>query len=48
MDHRLPVLMGRRLLLREPTPADGERLFEYTSDPLVTRYLAFDSPRSLD
>lgn len=48
MDHRLPVLMGRRLLLREPTPADGERLFAYTSDPLVTRYLAFDSPRSLD
>ena len=48
MEHRLPVLMGRRLLLREPTPADGERLFEYTSDPLVTQYLAFDGARSLD
>src|SRR5918996_350121 len=48
MDHRLPVLMGRRLLLREPTPADGELLFSYTSDPALTRYLSFDSPRSLD
>jgi ribosomal-protein-alanine N-acetyltransferase len=48
MDHRLPVLMGRRLLLREPTRADGERLFACASDPEVTRFLAFDSPRSLD
>ena len=48
MEHRLPVLMGRRLLLREPTPADGEPLFALTTDPLITRYLAFDSPRSID
>jgi ribosomal-protein-alanine N-acetyltransferase len=48
MDHRLPVLMGRRLLLREPTRADGERLFACASDPEVTRFLAFDPPRSLD
>jgi ribosomal-protein-alanine N-acetyltransferase len=47
MDHRLPVLMGRRLLLREPTQADGELLFVYTSDPPVTRYLSFDGPRSM-
>jgi ribosomal-protein-alanine N-acetyltransferase len=47
MDHRLPVLMGRRLLLREPTRADGERLFACASDPEVTRFLAFDPPRSL-
>jgi ribosomal-protein-alanine N-acetyltransferase len=47
MDHRLPVLMGRRLLLREPTQADGERLFACVSDPEVTRFLAFDPPRSL-
>ena len=46
MDHRLPVLMGRRLLLREPTPADGELLFACASDPEVTRFLAFDPPRS--
>jgi ribosomal-protein-alanine N-acetyltransferase len=48
MDHRLPVLMGRRLLLREPTQADGESLFAFTTDPLITRYLAFVSPRSID
>jgi len=47
MDHRLPVLMGRRLLLREPTRADGAPLFACASDPEVTRYLAFDPPRSL-
>ena len=48
MDHRLPVLMGRRLVLREPTRADGESLFAYTSDPAITRFLAFDSPRTID
>ena len=48
MEHRLPVLMGRRLLLREPTQADGEHLFAWTTDPLVTRYLAFDSPHSIE
>lgn len=48
MDHRLPVLMGRRLLLREPTPADGERLFVYTSDPEITRFLSFDPPRTIE
>ena len=37
---------GRRLLLREPTRADGERLFACASDPEVTRFLAFDPPRA--
>ena len=40
--------MGRRLLLREPTQADGEPLFACTADPLVTRYLAFDTPHSIE
>ena len=48
MEHRLPVLMGRRLLLREPTQADGEHLFGYTTDPLITRFLAFESPRTVE
>jgi [ribosomal protein S5]-alanine N-acetyltransferase len=48
MDHRLPALLGRRLLLREPTPADAERLYAYTSDREVTRFLAFDPPGSID
>jgi hypothetical protein len=41
MDHRLPVLVGRRVLLREPTAACGERLFASASDPEVARFLAF-------
>lgn len=48
MDHRLPVLMGTRVLLREPTRQDAIRLFDYASDPQVTRYLAFDSPRAIE
>lgn len=48
MDHRLPVLMGRRLLLREPTSADAGPLFACTCDPAITRFLAFDPPRTLD
>jgi RimJ/RimL family protein N-acetyltransferase len=48
MDHRLPVLMGRDVLLREPTPADAGRLFEHVSDPHVTRFLAFDPPRTVE
>ena len=48
MDNPLPLLAGPRVLLREPRPADAERFYVYTSDPEVTRFLAFDSPRSVD
>ena len=44
---RLPPLAGHRVLLREPRAADAERLFAYTSDPEVTRFLAIDAPRSV-
>ena len=47
MDNRLPSLAGPRVLLREPRSADAERFFVYTSDPEVTRFLAFDPPRSV-
>jgi len=47
MDTRLPVLAGPCVLLREPRTADAERLFVYSSDPEVTRFLAFDPPRSI-
>jgi ribosomal-protein-alanine N-acetyltransferase len=40
--------MGRDVLLREPARQDAGRLFEYASDPVVTRYLAFDSPRAVE
>ena len=48
MDTRLPVLAGPRVLLREPRTADAEFLFVYTSDPEVTRFLAFDPPLSVN
>ena len=47
MDNRLPSLAGHRVVLREPRAADADRLFAYTSDPQVTRFLAFDAPRSV-
>jgi RimJ/RimL family protein N-acetyltransferase len=48
MQGPLPVLTGRRVLLREPREDDGPRLFRYTSDPEVTRFLAVEAPRSID
>lgn len=44
----LPVLMGRRILLREIREDDAELVFEYTRDPDVTRFLAFESPQSIE
>ncbi|HEY7447233.1 MAG TPA: GNAT family N-acetyltransferase [Vicinamibacterales bacterium] len=48
MQEPLPVLMGRRVLLREPREGDAVAIFEHTSDPEVTRFLAFDPPRMLE
>lgn len=48
MQGPLPVLMGRRVLLREPREDDGAALFRYTSDPEVTRFLAVERPAKLD
>lgn len=48
MQGPLPVLMGRRVLLREPRHDDGAELFRYTSDLEVTRFLAVEPPRTLD
>jgi len=46
MQDPLPVLMGRRVVLREPREDDAAPLFEYASDPDVTRFLAFAPPAS--
>ena len=46
MQDPLPVLMGRRVVLREPREDDAVPLFEYASDPDVTRFLAFARPVS--
>jgi [ribosomal protein S5]-alanine N-acetyltransferase len=48
MQGPLPVLVGRRVLLREPREDDAARLFELTSDPDVTRFLAIEPPDSAD
>jgi ribosomal-protein-alanine N-acetyltransferase len=48
MQEPLPVLMGRRVLLREPREGDAVSIFEHTSDPEVTRFLAFDPPRGIE
>jgi ribosomal-protein-alanine N-acetyltransferase len=48
MQGPLPVLMGRRVLLREPREDDAGLLFEYASDPDVTRFLAFATPASVE
>ena len=48
MQDPLPVLMGRRVVLREPREDDAVSLFEYASDPDVTRFLAFAPPASPD
>jgi ribosomal-protein-alanine N-acetyltransferase len=48
MQDSLPVLMGRRVLLREPREDDATLLYEFTSDPQVTRFLALDPPGSPD
>jgi RimJ/RimL family protein N-acetyltransferase len=48
MQGSLPVLMGRRVLLREPREDDAALLFEYTSDPDVIRFLAIAPPDSPD
>jgi ribosomal-protein-alanine N-acetyltransferase len=48
MQGPLPVLMGRRVLLREPREEDAAPLYGYTSDPDVTRFLAVEPPASQD
>lgn len=48
MQEPLPVLMGRRVLLREPREGDAAPIFEHTSDPEVTRFLSFDPPRVIE
>lgn len=44
----LPVLETERLRLRKLTPDDAPDIFEYASDPEVTRYLIWSSHRTID
>jgi ribosomal-protein-alanine N-acetyltransferase len=48
MDQPLPVLTGRRVLLREPRAEDAGAVFRQVADPEVTRFLAFETPVGVD
>ena len=43
----LPVLETRDLILRRPRRGDAADIFEYSSDPEVSRYVLWDPHRSL-
>ena len=43
----LPVLETERLILRKMTPGDAEAVFVYASDPEATRYMIWETHRSL-
>jgi RimJ/RimL family protein N-acetyltransferase len=44
----LPTLETERLILRKMAPSDAEAVFAYASDPEVTRYLIWETHRSIE
>jgi [ribosomal protein S5]-alanine N-acetyltransferase len=44
----LPTLETDRLILRKMTLGDAEAVFAYASDPEVTRYVIFDTHRTIE
>ena len=44
----LPTLETDRLILRKMTPNDAEAVFAYASDPEVTRYVSWETHRSIE
>ncbi|WP_042348989.1 GNAT family N-acetyltransferase [Bacillus massiliigorillae] len=44
---QLPILETDRLLLRKITLQDAEDMFEYTSNPTVSKYVSWEPHRSL-
>ena len=44
----LPTLVTDRLILRKMTPNDAEAVFTYASDPEVTRYVVWETHRSIE
>ncbi len=47
ISRNLPTLETDRLILRKMTPSDAEAVFAYASDPEVTRYVVWDTHRSI-
>ena len=44
----LPTLVTDRLILRKMKPQDAEAVFAYASDPEVTRYVIWETHRSIE
>jgi ribosomal-protein-alanine N-acetyltransferase len=44
----LPTLETDRMILRRMTPNDAEAVFAYASDPEVTRYVIWETHRSIE
>jgi RimJ/RimL family protein N-acetyltransferase len=44
----LPTLETDRLILRKITLGDAEAVFDYASDPEVTRYVIWDTHRTIE
>jgi ribosomal-protein-alanine N-acetyltransferase len=44
----LPTLEMERLILRKMAPSDAEAVFAYASDPEVTRYVIWETHRSIE
>ena len=44
----LPTLVTDRLILRKMTPNDAEAVFAYASDPELTRYVIWETHRSIE
>lgn len=44
----LPILQTQRLILRKIMPEDAADVFEYGSDPLVTRFVTWSTHQSID
>jgi ribosomal-protein-alanine N-acetyltransferase len=44
----LPSIETDRLILRKMTPGDADAIFAYASDPEVTRYVVWDTHRTIE
>lgn len=45
---KLPVLETQRLILRPLSPSDAQDMYAYARDPLVSRYVPWETHRSIE
>src|SRR5262245_27000117 len=48
MDWTPPILQTKRLILRPVTPEDAQAVFDYASNPNVTRFTLFETHQTID